>query len=79
MAGRQKSRQKARQTGRHMYRKTKHRKIKNRKTDVQTYMQFFWADIHRDTQTYRWTDKHEDQQTVTVHRGRQPDSSQTGK
>ena len=39
--GRQESRQKARQTDRHMYRKTEYRKIKYRKTDVQTYMYIF--------------------------------------
>ncbi len=34
---------------------------------------------HRDTQAYRWTDKQADRQRETVHRGRQPDSRQTGK
>ncbi len=35
---------------------------------------------HRDTQTYRWPDKQADRQTYSsVHRGRQPDSRQTGK
>ena len=46
LTGRQESRQKARQTDRHMYRKTEYRKIKYRKTDVQTYMYIF-------VQTYR--------------------------
>ncbi len=41
LAGKQESRQKARQTDRHMYRKTEYRKIKNRKKDVQTYMYIF--------------------------------------
>ena len=69
------------QTDRHMYRKTKYRKIKNRKTDVQTYMHIFVHTCiyrHRDTQTYRWTDKQADRQADSVHRGRQPDSRQTG-
>jgi hypothetical protein len=56
LAGRQESRQKARQTDRHMYRKTEYRKIKYRKTDVQKYMYIFvqtYIHRHRDTQTYR--------------------------
>ena len=62
-----------------MYRKTEYRKIKYRKTDVQTYMYIFVQTFiyrHRDTQTYRRTDKQADRQTDTVHRGRHPDSRQ---
>ncbi len=64
-----------------MYKKTEFRKIKNRKTDVQTYMHIFvqtYIYRHRDTQKYRWTDKQADRQTDTAHRGRHPDSRQTG-
>ena len=70
LTGRQESRQKARQKDRHMYRKTEYRKIKYRKTDVQTYMYIFvqtYIYRHRDTQTYGRADKQADRQTGTVH------------
>ncbi len=56
LAGRQESRQKARQTDRHMYRKDRVQKDKKRKTDEKTYLYIFVQAYIYSMETHRHTD-----------------------